>query len=122
MTKEQLRHEIGKNIKTERFAFGMSLHELAELLDVKPNALYAIERGARGATPMKLLKLSQIFNLPIDHFFGRSQSIPRVQATTKQKKLSALLTHSSDEEIDFIFATVKQFRVLTRNNDASADS
>ena len=54
MTKEQLRYEIGKNIKNERFAYGMSLQELAELLDMKPNALYAIERGVRGTSPMKL--------------------------------------------------------------------
>jgi len=75
MTKKQSKRDldkvIGQNICQGREMRKLSRDELASMLDIKTSHMGLIERGHRGATATTLAKVSRIFDIPVDHLFGR---------------------------------------------------
>ena len=122
MTKVKLRGIIGENIRRERISRGISIDELGDLLSLTSGFVGLIERGQRGATPVTLFKLSSIFGIPIDTFFYQkhepSNELAEIPASqVKREKLTSLITDFSDEELDFVIASVKGLRGIYRRKD-----
>jgi len=120
MTKFKLRIIIGENVRKERMARGISIDELADLLGLTSGFVGLIERGQRGATPITLFKLSNVFSTPIDKFFYRTEdSLPSLVETPshqiKREKLASLTSDFSDTEVDFIISVVKGLRSVNRS-------
>ena len=107
MSKDQLRTEIGENIRTERIACCLSLDELSELLELTPGFLGMIERGLRGTTPYTLFKLSDIFDQPIDHFFRCNQEEPFNIIKALHEKISVLTANFTERELIFVISMIK---------------
>jgi len=108
--KNELKTMIGRNIRNERVIRGMSLDELAELMEQSPGFLGLVERGQRGATAQNLLKLADIFGISIDSLFLRGEIESYVLSDGLQKKLSSLISDFSEIELFFIINVVKEFR------------
>ena len=111
MTKEDLSTVIGRNIRSERTARNMSIEQLAEILGLSPSAVGLMERGGRGTTALSMLKISEIFDLPVDHFFQEKNS-PSLAKIGKQGEAQALMSGFSDEELGFVITMVKELRKI----------
>ena len=110
VNKDELKIMIGRNIRNERVIRGMSLDELAELMEQSPGFLGLVERGQRGATAHNLLKLADIFGISIDSLFLRGEIESYIMSNGLQKKLSSLISDFSEIELFFIINVVKEFR------------
>ena len=119
MTKTQLRYIIGENIRSVRMSRNMSIDELADMLELTSGFVGLIERGQRGATPITLLKLADVFGTSIDTFFfrssGDSMSISfaeEPETLSKRKKIFSLISDFSVAELSFVIQMVKSLRLL----------
>ena len=115
MTRQELREIIGENIRIERKARNLSTDELAKLMEVSTSLLNLIERGKRSLTMHNSTKLAQIFNMPLDRFVERGESIKATQSgassdALKRKKLESLIVGLDDHELEFIISLVKEFK------------
>ena len=115
MTRQELRETIGENIRIERKARNLSTDELARLMEVSTSLLNLIERGKRSLTMHNSTKLAQIFNMPLDRFVERGESLKASKPgtssdTLKRKKLESLIVGLDDHELEFIISLVKEFK------------
>jgi len=115
MTRQELREIIGENIRIERKARNLSTDELAKLMEVSTSLLNLIERGKRSLTMHNSTKLAQIFNMPLDRFVEKGESIKSAQSgapsdALKRKKLESLIVGLNDHELEFIISLVKEFK------------
>jgi transcriptional regulator with XRE-family HTH domain len=93
----------------------MSREELAETLDLTVSHMGLIERGERGATPVTLEKLSQIFGIKIDDFFmEKSKGLSIGEGGENDNELAASrhrvvshLNRLNKEELDYIANAAK---------------
>ena len=106
MTTSELRIAIGKIIRETRVDCGLSVDELAELVGVTPGFQGLMERGARGTTPLTLLKLSNIFNVPVDYFFFKTE----YKTNCGNPQINALINDFTEPEINFVIHILKGMR------------
>ena len=111
--KEEVRALVGKNIRNERTARGMTTEELAKLIGHTPSSIGLIERGERGASAQNLHKLSKIFGIPTDNFFVEEDA---PKARDPRDKLFSLTTGFTEEELAFVVQVIKSFRSFKENN------
>ena len=64
--KKDINIRVGKNIQSAREAAGYTQEQLSELLEMTPNHLSAIERGASGATLETLEQLCRLLRTSAD--------------------------------------------------------
>jgi transcriptional regulator with XRE-family HTH domain len=87
-----LQKKLGKKIKKIRIIKGLTQQDLANKLGIKRVTLSQMENGERRVTVLDLVKLSKIFNLPIDNFLGLSKE-PEIildEISNRKKPLSTL--------------------------------
>ena len=121
MTKEQIRIIIGENVRQERMARGMSIDELAEVLELTPGFVGLIERGRRGTTAHTLFRLSEIFEMPIDAILRQNKTAAELkmeekQTTpqkTKRAKIASLISDLSEHELEFVVNIIKDLRAFS---------
>lgn len=108
-SKKDINIEIGANIQTARERAGYTQERLSEILNITPNHMSAIERGASGISLESLQKLCRILGVSADFIiFGaveldsEGQHIARQLASIRpeyraqiNKMLSALLELSA---------------------------
>ena len=123
MTKKQLRTIAGENIRRERLARDMSLDELADMLQLTTGFVGLIERGQRGAAPITLYKLSNIFGVSIDVFFRHNSNgplslaeEPATKENTRREKINSLISDFTDSELDFIISMIKNVRAMNHSH------
>lgn len=67
--------EVGKRIREKRNKFKYTIYELAELADISPRFLSAIERGEKGMSYITLKKMCDIFCVSSDYLlFGKNNN------------------------------------------------
>ncbi len=122
MTKEMFRKIVGENIRKERLNRGMSIDELAELLELTTGFVGLIERGRRGATAYNLFKLSEIFNSPIDYLVmehDSSSSVLKERDKTdhlqkKKSKITSYIYDLGEAELDFVISVIKGMKRMNK--------
>ncbi len=67
--KEKVFINLGNNIRKFRLEKGLSQEKLSELLDVNSKFIGHIERVERYISLTKLIKLSEILEVPLQKFF-----------------------------------------------------
>jgi len=113
VAKTRLDKIIGTNIRNERIIRNMTRDELAEVIDLTVSHLGLIERGERGATPVTLEKIVRAFGITVDKLFKEpSSKISAREQRDKQtdtffKKVSALITHLSELELELVSHTIR---------------
>lgn len=68
-----LKQEIGNRFKTCREELKLSQRDVAKLLHVAQPVYQRFEKGIYECTYEQLLKLSEIFDVSIDYFFGKKE-------------------------------------------------
>jgi len=119
MTNEQLRPIMGDNVRKVRIAHRLIKNELPKLLGITPNALDLIERGNRGVTPANLLKLSEIFNTPMEIFYQHDRDISFDEHTALRKKIYALTESFAIQELNLIAGITKEIHQTYYSNRSS---
>ena len=62
---------VGKNLRRMRLLRKMSIDEISNFLDLTPSFVGLIERGERGLTTSNIIKLSILFDEPIEALFNQ---------------------------------------------------
>ena len=117
MTAQELREIAGRNIKIIRKANGLSISELAKLLEITPSYMRLIENGERGGSQITMYKLSKLWDLSIDSLFDAeadlSQPIGKKYShhmDPKLIKMLALMDGFIDKEREFVISMIKNLR------------
>ncbi len=66
ISKVKLYRTIGENIRRLRLERKLTIDELSEYLGISTSFLGLVERGVRGFSLIRLLKLSKLLNLSLD--------------------------------------------------------
>jgi len=114
MTKNQLDVAIGKNIRKSRIARGISTDELAELIGCTAGSIGLMERGKRGATPLTLSKLSDVFGQSVAEFFSFEDEVPQRKDEAQRKKIFSLVNNFTESELNLVIYVIKGIRQLKR--------
>jgi len=110
--KMQLRAIVGKNIRTQRLARGLSIDELAKLLDLTPGYMGLIERGERGTNAFLLLQLSKIFEVSVDTLLNKEDESPfqaDSEIDTRIKNINSYISVYNESDLDFIIDVIKSY-------------
>lgn len=59
---------VGQRVRALRIERGIRLRELAGLLGVSPATVSAVETGRTRATPERLARIADLFEVPVEHF------------------------------------------------------
>jgi len=124
IAKTRLDKIIGTNIRNERIVRNMTREELAEVVDLTVSHLGLIERGERGATPVTLEKVVRAFGITVDRLFKEPGSRLSAreqrdrQENTYFKKVSALITHLSEPELELVSHTIRGVLKTRKKGDA----
>lgn len=83
-TKKKPERTIYNRIRVLRTERDMSRAQLAELVDVNPQTIGALERGDHSPSLDLALRICDIFNLPIEAIFSRTPFAPLTAANLTQ--------------------------------------
>jgi len=73
---------VGERVRALRIERGIRLRELAGLLGVSPATVSAVEHGRTRATPERLARIADLFEVPLEHF-GPAPDEARAPATDR---------------------------------------
>ena len=103
--------EIGKRIREEREAFGLTREKFAELLDLSTNFVGQIERGEKKMSLETLVSISDCLHVPLDYIIKGT-----LESQIKTSRLQRLISKCSQEEIwlitDMINSMIPHFKRL----------
>ena len=118
MSKEMKRHQviIGKNIRSLRESFGLSMEELANLTGLSKAFIGLVERGNRGAKFENLLKIAGIFGITLNELVKDDNEQNLLPVLSEQdiyiSKINIRLNQMTERELDFIMCVVNAIPVL----------
>jgi transcriptional regulator with XRE-family HTH domain len=76
MTERELLRLFSKNVRDYRARNSWSQSELAEMINVSVNFLSDIENSRKWASPVTMVKLSEIFNVEVYELLKPSNDLP----------------------------------------------
>ncbi|MEL6053803.1 helix-turn-helix transcriptional regulator [Corynebacterium rouxii] len=82
--KKKLERSIYNRIRVLRTERDMSRAQLAELVDVNPQTIGALERGDHSPSLDLALRICDVFNLPIEAIFSHIPFTPLTAASLTQ--------------------------------------
>lgn len=90
--------EVGAAIKAQRLQAGLSQDQLAELLEVGPEAVSRMERGVVMLTIPKLVELANVLHCPVETF------IPKASGSTQSgaNEIARLLQPLNKKDMQFV--------------------
>ena len=116
MTEKKLRAIIGKNILKERAIHNMPIDELAARMGKSGEYLTSVERGDENLSQDSLLKLANIFGIPVDELFTEVKTVAQAQlkADRLREALRSLIDDGSmkKEELCVIIMLIKKYRSM----------
>ena len=83
---------VSQNIKFLRNKMGYTQEQLSDKIGIKRSLLGAYEEGRADPRLANLLKMSEVFSIPVDHIISRDLQDPSSSvsgATTKGKEILA---------------------------------
>lgn len=120
---------IGRNIRNQRKYRNISSVELSQMLDISLSSIGHIERGKRSVSIANLIKLSEIFNMGVEHFFhGTKEKIiiseekTKDPALDKKNTLNALLFDLDTYELDFVLSMVRNLKTLKKKDTINEEN
>jgi len=78
-------NKLAQKIKKLRIEFGLSQERLAGMLKIARPIISQIESGARKISVEEIIKLSEIFNIPVQHLLD-VEKLPEVILNTEKKR------------------------------------
>jgi transcriptional regulator with XRE-family HTH domain len=85
LRRELAQYVIGPKLKSLRLRRSMGLQQLGERCGLSPSLLSRVENGKHLPTVPTLLRIAQVFDVTLDHFF-RNEKRERVVAVTRKEE------------------------------------
>ena len=100
---------VGKRIRREREALGLTIEGLAELTDKSSSYIGLIERGERTPSLGTLREMAASLNIPLDNILSDYDSSPANQGgcSLPRRKLNVYVNKLDDIQIDQLVHIVK---------------
>jgi len=89
-TEAQLAKAVGVAISRKRVEVGFTQEAVAEALEVGPIAISRMERGVVIPPLSRLVELAELFNCPVESFFGKATGLPEDSARSIATLLEGL--------------------------------
>jgi len=117
LSSKELKKAIGSNIRREREKRGISIDELAAMLNLSSAFIGLIERGQRGAKLMNLMIIAEIFELSLDELVLSESNPNKIEIVpdsleAKKATIKSLMFSLSAERLDFIIIIMKNLMEL----------
>ena len=74
---DQARRAIGERVRTVRTSRGLTLRSLAAQLEVSPATLSAVETGRTGLSAVRLSRVAELLDVPVDQLLVRPDVMDR---------------------------------------------
>jgi transcriptional regulator with XRE-family HTH domain len=105
---------IGANIRTLRKSRGLTIEDLACVLDIAPGFLGLVERGTRGVSIANLNKICGFFDVTLEQLIrGKVEAEPYVADKDSLKSKVLDLAYSlTDDEIKVVTSNMKRVMAL----------
>lgn len=114
-SKKAINIEIGANIQTAREQAGYTQERLAELLELSPNHISAIERGVSAISLDALKKICALFGISADVIlFGRNQNSDTVYDIAQQ---IARIKHEYQPQINKILLALLELSATMQDSE-----
>lgn len=107
---------IGANIRLLRKGRGLTIEDLAFVLDIAPGFLGLVERGTRGVSIANLNRICEFFDVTLDQIVLEQIEVkPYVpQKNSLKIKIQDLVFSLTDEELKVVISNMK--KVMAINN------
>jgi len=103
---------LGKRIREERTSRNLTIEQLSELVNLSPSYLGLVERGERGLSVEKLIKITDVFVISVDSLLQDGET----SVVSRLGELEALLSNMQDEDFRFVVDFIKLFKDKGKNN------
>jgi transcriptional regulator with XRE-family HTH domain len=116
MDKKQIKRIIGHNIRQARLNSGLTIEQLAEVMQISPSYIGLIERGNRGTTIYHLLLFSYLLNTPVNDLVNivgielYPQESTDSNFNSKLKYIKALLSRLTERDLNFFITVIEAYR------------
>ena len=126
MKKEIFKQVVGANIRHQRVSRGMTIDELAELMELTPSFVGLIERGTRGATAYNLLRIATIFDVSVERLYSDStlskeQLLEESLVKIKRDRINSISSDLNEIELDFVIACIHNVKRYIRKTNMTED-
>ena len=85
--RHQINRQVGRRIAEERIKRGWSRADLAKAMMLTEDQIGKLERGARGVSPLQLIRLREIFGITIDRLIFGDAPPPLILPSLPRDKL-----------------------------------
>jgi transcriptional regulator with XRE-family HTH domain len=75
VSEEQLSKAVGASISRVRVQCGMTQDQVAEALEIGPEAVSRMERGIVTPSLVRLVQFAELFKCPVETFFNKSTGL-----------------------------------------------
>ena len=96
---------VGENVRNARLNKGLTIEQLAELIDVSDSYLGVAERGTSGFSVEVIVKLAAVLDVTTDSLLLKGA--PNHKPSSKFDTLVTLLSRCSEREIDYMTEFIK---------------
>ena len=91
---------IGENVRHARLNKGLTIEQLAELVDISDSYLGTAERGTSGFSVEVIVRLATALEVTTDSLL--TENAPSYKPSSKLDTLVTLLSKCSDNEVDYM--------------------
>jgi transcriptional regulator with XRE-family HTH domain len=124
---QDVREELGRNVRELRTSQGLTLAALAELVGISPSAISQIERGATEPSLGTLWKLGKALHASLFDFFTHEEQ-PTVEVTRLHERTHVaferfryeVVARSTERQIDLFFLRIAPGDEIVREATAHA--
>jgi transcriptional regulator with XRE-family HTH domain len=78
--------KVGRRIRTEREALGISRDELADMVGMESSSLKNVEYGEKGVSVAVLARISLSLDLPVDYLIFGTKTAGNIDDTDVEKR------------------------------------
>jgi transcriptional regulator with XRE-family HTH domain len=110
---------IGANIRTLRKSRGLTIEDLACVLDIAPGFLGLVERGTRGVSIANLNRICEFFDVTLEQIVREKiEAQPYVPERDSLKtKIQDLAFSLTDDELKVVVSNMKKVMTLNGKED-----
>lgn len=117
ISKRRFNVMVGRNVREQRKACGLSIDDVAKMLDMTIAAVGLMERGDRGQTSYNLARLADIFGVSVDVLYNDTGDGPSNISADRRKnakahKLDVIIENFTEAEMKFLVATAEGIHKL----------
>ncbi len=106
---------FGQAVKEERLRRNLTRNTVAEMVNIAPRYLMAIENDGQHPSLQVFYNLASMFNISVDNFFFESSDD---ETAKKQKTVMLQLQGLTDEELEIVFGTIEGIKRARKKENA----